>query len=60
MELTNYWLLVIWIFFGGALLFMAFPQKQEVVLDKNTNRWSIISATLLMLPYIVFLGGVSR
>lgn len=56
MELTNYWFLVIWIFFGGALLFMVFPQKQEVVLGQNTNRWNIISATLLMLPYIIWAG----
>lgn len=56
MELTNYWLLVVWIFLGGAILAMAFPQKQEFVLGQKVMRWNIIPAVLLMLPYTIWAG----
>lgn len=56
MELTNYWLLVIWIFVGGAILTIVFPQKQEEVLGEKVNRWNMISAIILMLPYIIWAG----
>lgn len=56
MELTNYWLLVIWIFLGGAILAMFYPEKKEVVLGEKTTRWNMIYAIILMLPYIVWAG----
>lgn len=56
MELTNYWLLVIWIFLGGTILIMSCPQKEEIVLGQKTTRWNIIHAIILMSPYIVWAG----
>ena len=56
MTLTNYWWLLIWLFTGGAALAMFFPRQQELVLGKWEQRWNIVPAILLVLPYIIWAG----
>ena len=57
MTLTNYWWLLIWLFTGGAALAMFFPRQQELVLGKWEQRWNIVPAILLVLPYIIWAGN---
>lgn len=52
MALTNYWMQLIWMFTGGVFLAILFPRQREVVLGKEEERWGIIPAILLVLPYI--------
>lgn len=52
MTLTNYWMQLIWLFTGGVFLAILFPRQREVVLGKEEERWKIIPAILLVLPYI--------
>lgn len=56
MTLTNYWWLLIWLFTGGAALAMFFPRQQELVLGEWEQRWNIVPAILLVLPYIIWAG----
>ena len=53
MTLTNYWWLLIWLFTGGVFLAFFLPQKQEIVLGKREERWSVPAAIGLVIPYIV-------
>ena len=55
MELTNYWWLLIWIFFGGFLM-SRLPKQTEVVNGKEVERWSWLAAVLLVIPYIIWAG----
>ena len=57
MTLTNYWWLLIWLFTEGAALAMFFPRQQELVLGKWEQRWNIVPAILLVLPYIIWAGN---
>lgn len=56
MELTNYWWLLLWLFTGGVILNVYFPKRKEIVLGKTEERWNILSAILLVLPYIIWAG----
>lgn len=56
MKLTNYWWLLIWLFTGGAVLAMYFPRKRELVLGEWEERWNVLPAILLVLPYIIWAG----
>lgn len=56
MRLTNYWWLLIWMFTGGAALTVLFPRRKELVLGKWEERWGILPAVLLVLPYIIWAG----
>ena len=56
MALTNYWWLLIWLFTGGALIALCAPKKKEVVCGKVEERWTMSSAFLLVLPYILWAG----
>ena len=55
MTLTNYWWLLIWLFFGGALA-SYLPKHQESVNGKSEKRWSVTAAILMILPYIIWAG----
>ena len=55
MTLTNYWWLLIWLFFGGALA-SYLPKHQELVNGKSEKRWSVTAAILMILPYIIWAG----
>ena len=55
MELTNYWWLLIWIFFGGFLM-SRLPKQTEVVNGKEVERWSWLAGVLLVIPYIIWAG----
>ena len=57
MNLTNYWWLLIWLFTGGAVMAFCFPRKREYVFGKVEERWSIVPAVLLILPYIIWAGN---
>ncbi len=56
MTLTNYWWLLIWMFTGGALIALCAPKKKEFVCGKLEERWTMSSALLLVLPYIIWAG----
>ena len=56
MTLTNYWWLLIWIFTGGAFLACFFPKRCEMVCGKMENRWEVVPAILLVIPYIIWAG----
>lgn len=56
MTLTNYWYLLLWLFTGGAFLAAFFPKRQELVLGQKAERWGILPAVLLVLPYIIWAG----
>lgn len=53
MTLTNYWWLLIWCFCGGFFLTNFIPKREEIVLEKREERWSILAAITLSIPYIV-------
>ena len=55
MTLTNYWWLLIWMFFGGALA-SYLPKRQELVNGKIEKRWSVTAVILMILPYIIWAG----
>lgn len=55
MTLTNYWWLLIWLFFGGALA-SYLPKRQELVNGRTEKRWSVTAAILMVLPYIIWAG----
>lgn len=52
MTLTNYWIQLIWLFTGGVFLATLFPKQNVVVLGKQEERWGVLPAILLVLPYI--------
>lgn len=56
MALTNYWWLLIWMFTGGLLIAIYTPKKRKIVCGKLENRWTTLSAMLLVLPYIIWAG----
>lgn len=56
MTLTNYWWLLIWLFIGGGALAVFMPKRQEIVLGKTEERWGMLSAFVLILPYIIWAG----
>lgn len=56
MTLTNYWWLLIWLFTGGVVLAALIPKKSERVLGTLEERWRIVPAVLLVLPYIIWAG----
>lgn len=53
MILTNYWWLLIWCFVGGFFLINFLPKRNEIVLGKLEERWSVPAAIALVIPYIV-------
>ena len=56
MTLTNYWWLLIWLFVGGGILAYAIPKQKVNVLGQYENRWRVIPALILALPYAVWAG----
>ena len=55
MAISNYWLLIIWIFAVG-IIGLIIPKKEEVVLGKLHFRWRFWPAYFLMLPYCIWAG----
>lgn len=53
--MNNYWLLIVWIFAGGAVLSF-FSKQVEIINGRKVNRWQPSAAFLLILPYIVWSG----
>lgn len=56
MTLTNYWWLLLWIFFGGGFLTFFVSKKDEIVTGVREKRWRIWAALLTIIPYIVWAG----
>lgn len=56
MALTNYWWLLIWLFTGGAFLAYFFPKRREMVCGKVEDRWGVVPAIILVVPYIIWAG----
>lgn len=55
MALTNYWWLMIWLFIGGVIT-AAFPKRQERLGGKTVERWRVLPAIVLVIPYIIWAG----
>ena len=55
MILTNYWWLLIWLFLGGAI-FNRMPKRRERLNGRTVERWDILPAVLMVLPYILWAG----
>ncbi len=55
MTLNNYWWLLIWLFAGGFLC-SQFPRRRERLGGQAVERWDVLPAILLVLPYIVWAG----
>lgn len=55
MTLTNYWWLLIWLFLGGAI-FNNMPKRRERLYGETVERWDILPAILMVLPYIIWAG----
>lgn len=55
MTLTNYWLPLIWLFIGGAILNML-PKRREQLNGASVERWNVLPAILMVLPYIIWAG----
>ena len=53
MFVANYWFQLIWLFTGGVLLAVFYPKKQESVMGIRVERWRLIPAILLVIPYII-------
>jgi transmembrane protein EpsG len=55
MTLTNYWWLLIWLFLGGGFL-NKMPKRREHLNGELVERWDVLPAILMVLPYIVWAG----
>lgn len=55
MTLTNYWWLLIWLFLGGAILGKV-PRRRETLNGETVERWDILPAIAMVLPYIIWAG----
>lgn len=56
MTLTNYWLLLGWIFIAGVGLSLLFPRENVIVCGKKERRWNTVPALILVIPYILWAG----
>ena len=52
---TSYWLLLVWIFVAGIVLY-TMPKKRELVCGQIQERWYWATAVLLVVPYILWTG----
>ena len=57
MKLTNYWLLLVWLAAGGAMLALLCPKKAVDLPDRPKRRWGRLPAALLAAPYVVWAGS---
>ncbi len=55
MVLTSYWWLIIWLFAGGYLLNLI-PKRHELLNEKEVERWDLLPAVGLILPYLIWAG----
>lgn len=55
MTLTNYWWLLIWLLLGGAI-FKFFPKRRERLNGEIVERWGMLPAILMVVPYIIWAG----
>ena len=55
MTLTNYWLLLIWLFLGGFVL-QSVPKRTEALNGKTVERWDYWAAIAMVVPYIIWAG----
>ena len=57
MTLHNYWLLLVWIGAGGAVLGRVFPRREERAPTGGTEpRWQWLPALMLIIPLVVWAG----
>ncbi len=55
MTMTNYWWVLIWLILGGTVL-EYYPKRQERMGEQTVERWNVLPAVLLVIPYIVWAG----
>lgn len=56
MVLTNNWFALLWILIGGVLFLNFFPRRRLEVEGRIEYRWSLSSAILFIIPYIIWSG----
>lgn len=59
LELTNYWLPIIWVCAAGLILNM-FPKKNELVNGHVRERWFWLIAIALVIPLVIWAGARTR
>lgn len=59
LELTNYWLPLIWVYAAGFILNM-FPTKTELVDGHVKERWFWFTAVALVVPLVIWAGARGR
>lgn len=55
MVISNYWLMLIWIFAGSGIT-LVFPKRKERLGNEYVERWDMVAAILLVIPYILWAG----
>lgn len=56
LELTNYWLPLIWVFGAGLILGM-FPKETVLTDGRTRSRWYWLTAVILVIPLILWAGA---
>lgn len=59
LELTNYWLPIIWVC-AASLILNLFPKKQELVGGQVQHRWFLPIAIALVVPLVIWAGARTR
>lgn len=54
MDLTNYWLQLVWLFLFGGISLLFIPQREEIVLGEPQIRWGKLSAAILAVPFVLW------
>lgn len=54
MDLTNYWLQLVWLFLFGGISLLFIPQREEIVLGEPQIRWGKLSAAVLAIPFVLW------
>ena len=56
MRLTNYWMLIIWLFIVGIVAYFFNVKREEPVEGKWVVRWKPLAAYILSVPYVIWAG----
>ena len=54
MDLTNFWLQLVWLFLFGGISLLFIPQREEIVLGEPQFRWGKLSAAVLAIPFVLW------
>ena len=54
MDLSNYWLQLVWLFLFGIISLLFIPKREEIVLGAPQMRWGKLSAAVLAVPFVLW------